>query len=419
MGFDNKAPVTAEHDFAALPITGQIPAGLLGTLYRNGPNPLHPNPEAHWFIGDGMVHAFAIGPQGVSYKNRWVRTQAWADANGQSVARSPAGVANTNVLAHAGRLLALEEAHLPVAMNPASLATIGAEDFAGALPHAPFTAHPKHDPRSGALVFFGYGATDFSDVIRVGEVAPDGSIIRLGQAAAPYAAMVHDFAVTDRFVAIPLFPLIGYTWQPDRGSWLGVMEREKGISSLRWHKAGPGFAFHTMNAWEMDGKLEIDLMLSDAPPFFPGTDGVVLPASDATLCRWHLDIADPDAIVTSQRLSNTGGEFPRIDERFAGRRNRHGYFTTFDSLCHRDDLTGEERFFTVQAGDSLSEPVFVPSGAAEGDGWLLAVIFRGDTCTSDLAILDATDIESGPVALAHLPVRVPAGFHGNFVGDAS
>jgi carotenoid cleavage dioxygenase len=419
MVFDNRVPVAMEHDFAELPITGQMPPALLGTLYRNGPNPFRPAPEAHWFVGDGMVHAFSIGPRGVGYKNRWVRTQSWADARGQSMAQSPAGVANTNILLHAGHLLALEEAHLPVSLDPASLATLGAEDFAGTLPDAPFTAHPKHDPRTGALVFFGYGATDFSDTIRIGELSQSGSLGRLEQASAPYAAMVHDFAVTDRFVAIPLFPLIGYTWQPNRGAWLGVMDREKGISSLRWHKSGPGFAFHTMNAWEDDGALVVDLMLSDAPPFFPGTDGIVLPASNANLCRWHLYLTDPNAKVTSRKLSGTGGEFPRIDERFLGRRNRHGYFTAFDALCHRDDLTGEERFFRVPDGDSVSEPVFVPRGAAEGDGWLLTVIFRADKCTSDLAVFDATDIAAGPLALAHLPVRVPAGFHGNFVGDVS
>jgi carotenoid cleavage dioxygenase len=419
MGFDNRAPVAAEHDFCGLPVTGQTPAGLRGTLFRNGPNPLRPDPEAHWFLGDGMVHAFAIGPHGVSYRNRWVRTQRWADTQGQLVANSPGGVANTNILAHAGHLLALEEAHVPVAIDPATLATLGAQDFGGALPNGPFTAHPKHDPRSGALVFFSYGATDLSDTIRVGELAADGRLIRIGTGHAPYAAMIHDFAVTERFVAIPLFPLIGYTWQPEQGAWLGVMEREKGIESLRWHRAGAGFAFHTMNAWEVGDTLVIDLMLSAAAPFFPGTDGVVLPSSEATLCRWTLDVADADAAVTCQRLSDIGGEFPRIDERFGGRHNRHGYFTTFDSLCHRDDLTGQERFFHVPPGDSVSEPVFVPRGIAEGDGWLLAVIFRGATCTSDLAVLDATDVEAGPVALAHVPVRVPAGFHGNFVGEGS
>ena len=54
--------------------------------------------------------------------------------------------------------------------------------------------------------------------------------------------------------------------------------------------------------------------------------------------------------------------------------------------------------------------------AAEGYGWLLTVVWRAATNTSDLAVLNATDIASGPVALVHLGHRVPDGFHGNWVG---
>jgi carotenoid cleavage dioxygenase len=259
----------------------------------------------------------------------------------------------------------------------------------------------------------------------MGELGADGSLRRLESAAAPYAAMVHDFAVTERFVAIPLFPLIadgegfGFTWRPGLGAWLGVMDREIGVASLRWHKAGPGFAFHTMNAWEQDGALVIDLMLSDAAPFFPAEDGAAPASSPATLCRWRLDLSDPAAQVASVRLSDTPGEFPRIDDRFAGTRTRHGYFTAFNALVHRDEAAGTETAYCLPRGDSVSEPVFVPRGAAEGDGWLLAVCFRAASCTSDLMILDACDIAAGPVALVHLPCRVPAGFHGNFVGEVS
>jgi carotenoid cleavage dioxygenase len=420
MGFDNRAPVQGEHDLHNLPVTGRIPLGLQGMLFRNGPNPLQPNPEAHWFMGDGMVHAFAIGPAGVSYRNRWVRTQSWAAQNKVDVANAPEGVANTNILPHAGELLALEEMHMPVGTDPETLATRGTDHFGGALPPGPFTAHPKQDPLTGALVFFGYYADGyFTNTLRIGEISAGGQLTSCNTAEAPYAAMVHDFAVTEHYVAIPLFPLIDHMWQPDRGAWLGVMDRRRGIASLRWHKAGPGFAFHTMNAWEQDGALLIDMMLSDAPPFFPGTDGKVLPASDAKLNQWRLDLSDPAAGVTSRQLSATGGEFPRIDDRFAGRRTRHGYFTAFDALCHYDAETGQEHRFTLPAGDTASEPVFVPRGAAEGDGWLLAVIFRAQSCLSDLAIFDAADIAAGPVALAHLPCRVPAGFHGNWLGDVS
>jgi len=69
-----------------------------------------------------------------------------------------------------------------------------------------------------------------------------------------------------------------------------------------------------------------------------------------------------------------------------------------------------------EAGDYCGEPVFVPRNAtaAEGDGFVLSVIFRGGAGCSDLAVFDAMNLKHGPLALAHLSHRVPAGFHGNW-----
>jgi carotenoid cleavage dioxygenase-like enzyme len=52
--------------------------------------------------------------------------------------------------------------------------------------------------------------------------------------------------------------------------------------------------------------------------------------------------------------------------------------------------------------------------ASEGDGWVLSVVYRAAEGRSDLAVFEATDIASGPIALAQLSSRVPAGFHGNW-----
>src|ERR1700733_2290598 len=120
---DNFAPVSREHDIDALPVRGVVPRELRGTLYRNGPNPQFPSPQAHWFVGDGMLHALTLRDGTASYRNRYIRTPKWLpehDAGralfsgfGQKMRDAPAGttadggVANTNVIAHGGRLLAL------------------------------------------------------------------------------------------------------------------------------------------------------------------------------------------------------------------------------------------------------------------------------------------------------------------------
>ncbi len=70
-------------------------------------------------------------------------------------------------------------------------------------------------------------------------------------------------------------------------------------------------------------------------------------------------------------------------------------------------------------GEDSGEAVFVPASAdaAEDDGWLLSYVFDPARGASDLVILAARDITGDPVARVHLPVRVPLGFHGNWVPD--
>src|SRR5579862_6046739 len=192
----NFAPVRSEDAFADLPVAGEIPSALQGTLYRNGPNPqFEPrDPDHHWFAGDGMIHAFRFTSGKVSCLNRFVRTPRWQleHAAGRSlfgtfgnplttdasVMGKDSGVANTNIVWHANRLLALEEGHQPFEMDPESLAPRGYVPYAGRANR--FTAHPKTDPETGELVFFGYMAGDgfFSDAVAYGVVDAAGKVTR-------------------------------------------------------------------------------------------------------------------------------------------------------------------------------------------------------------------------------------------------
>ena len=148
----------------------------------------------------------------------------------------------------------------------------------------------------------------------------------------------------------------------------------------------------------------------------------------AILVRWTFDLAANTNVGQRVVLDDMAGEFPRFDERRAGLPYRHGWFasstngrnfeTGFDSLSHIDLSTNRRTTLTLAAGDAAGEPIFVPrtADAAEGEGWLLSVIYRGETDTSDLIILDAQAITAGPVATVHMLRRAPFGFHGNWVG---
>ncbi len=313
----NFAPLRLECDAPDLIIEGEVPRDLNGTLLRNGPNPMYPpRDNYHMFSGDGMVHAFKIEDGRVSYRNRWVRTAklereraagaalygtfgnpATSDA---SVVGEPYNVANTNVIWHGGRLLALEEFSPPLALDPITLATRGIDDYDGRL-EGPMTAHPKIDPLSGELHFFGYGLGGLGSPAMAYHVAnADGELTRSVRFESPYPSMVHDFVVTEHFVLFPIFPLTtslervgrgqpALAWEPDKPSCVGIMPRDGEARDLRWYEGEAACVFHPMNAYESNGEIVADMLRYDAAPGFAHADGTPPDPSQAIarLERWR------------------------------------------------------------------------------------------------------------------------------------
>ena len=447
----NFAPVRTEDDFD-LKVIGEIPRELRGTLYRTGPNPqFEPlDPNYHWFTGDGMIHAFRVEDGKVSYKNRYVRTPKWAleHEHGRSLfagfnpmASDPiamgkdGGVANTNIVCHAGKLLALVESNMPFEMEQGSLNSLGyAEQYKGRV-----TAHPKIDPKTGEMLWFGYGVGDMplSAGMSFGVTDATGKVVRRDEFQAPYSAMVHDFLVTENYVLFPIMPLTGsleramkgkpaYAWEPEKPVQVGVMRRDGDVSSIRWFNAPASYVFHPMNAHEQDGKIIAEVCRYDTAPLFPLADGSPGQRSGARLTRWTFDLSGATDAIHEEVIDDVDSEFPRFDERLAGSAYRHGFYAAdtsntksvrFNAIAHIDLKTGTRQLYQLNGGDMPSEPVFTPrsADAAEGDGWLTAVIWRAGENRSDFVVFDAMDVAKGPIAVAELPRRVPFGFHGNWV----
>ena len=449
----NFAPVRSEDDFE-LTVEGALPPGLSGVLYRNGPNPQFEPRDGnyHWFVGDGMIHAFTVGDGKVAYRNRWVRTPKWEAEHaaghalfgswGNPMTTDPSvlgtvdsAVANTNIIHHAGRLMALVESSAPFELAEHELGPHGFVDFGGKV-----TAHPKTDPKTGEIVFFAYAddPMPLSNKVSWGVVDAGGKLVKRETFEAPYCSMIHDFMVTENHVLIPVLPLSGslpramsggpiFAWEPELPAVVAVMRRDEGVAGLRWLKAPAGYVFHVMNAYEDGETIVADVMRYASAPLFPRADGSRGDNAAAYLVRWTFDLTAET--VTETPLDDLAGEFPRFDERHAGLPYRHGWFAgqthkpgdvRTDSIAHIDLLTGVRATYALPVGDAISEAVFPPASpdAPEGVGWLTAVVYRGQEGVSDFVVLDAQDVAAGPIATARLPRRVPFGFHGNWVGEA-
>jgi len=450
------APLQMECDVHDVVVEGEVPQALRGSFYRNGPNPqFSPRSNYHWFGGDGMVHAFHIADGKVAYKNRWVRTVKWNTErevgrslfaafnpmdNDESVkGMETDGVANTNIVWHANKLLALEEGHAPFELDPITLESIGPHTFGDKL-QGPMTAHPKMDPETGEMLFFGYNADGLiSEHMSYHVVDKDGNLVRSETFQAPYAAMVHDFIVTKEHVIFPIMPLTGsmeramsgapvYAWEPDKGVHIGIMPRNGPVKDLRWFRGQPGYVFHPMNAYSQGDLVVCDVCEYEQAPLFPSPDGTPGDPSKAVprLTRWTFDLSQNTDDYKWERLDDLACEFPRLDERRAGLSYRYGFFACdtqpefrvggFNGIGRVDHQTGQWDIYAVGEACATNEPIFVPASenSAEGDGFVLANVYDANRKASHLVILDAQNLSAGPLAKAYLDHRVPFGFHGNW-----
>ncbi|HEX4869121.1 MAG TPA: carotenoid oxygenase family protein [Moraxellaceae bacterium] len=435
------APVAEETTSTALRVSGRIPHELDGILARIGPNPRHvANPAAHhWFMGDGMVHGLRLA-EGTAqwYRSRFVGVDSVRRDQGLPPLPGPrrgvADVVNTNIIGHAGELWALVEAGAcPVALDTrlesrrhglfASPARLG------------FSAHPHADPATGELHAICYDGFDQRHLYhRV--IDARGALVRDEPVRVQHGPMVHDCALTQGHVVVLDLPVtfslrqalggaaLPYAWNPRHAARVGLLPRTGSGRDVRWFEVEPCFVFHTANAHDLpDGGAVLDVVVH-ARMFDRSRQG---PEDQAvTFERWTLEART--GRVQRQVLSRERQEFPRYDERRTGQPYRYAYAVGIDvaaprpNALYRHDLaTGETRTHAYGPGLLGGEAVFVPrhAGAGEDEGWLLSYVHDLAGGPGRVVILNADDLGGAPQAEIELPVRVPLGFHGNWIPTAA
>jgi len=419
--------VRDEVDAVDLPIAGAIPPELTGHYIRNGPNPPPDASAAHPFLGDGMLHAVHLDRgRARSYRNRWVRTRSFLGQTRylKSFGRIDltASVANTSVVEHGGRILALVESSFPYEVTR-ELETIGPHDFSGRL-KTPFTAHPKRCPHTGELHAFGMSLLPGG--LTYHRIDAAGTLVESRPIAIPRVTMMHDFALTERsaiFFDLPvIFDLtravrgaMPYRWDDGHRARIGVVPRDPG-GAVRWYAIEPCFVFHFGNAREDDERIVVDgIRYRDV-----WRDGSAI--ANGRLHRWTIERAT--GTVHDAPLDDVAVEFPRWDDRRTTLQHRFTYAVAEDdgggsSLLRYDLRDGSAHRHRFGAGRLPGEFSFVAASgsSAEDAGWLMGFVYDAARDASDLVILDASDVAAGAVATVSLPVRVPFGFHGTWIAQ--
>jgi carotenoid cleavage dioxygenase len=436
----NFGPVSDEVTVTELAVTGTVPDFLDGRYLRNGPNPIGADPATyHWFTGFGMVHGVRLRDgQAQWYRNRYVRGDDVATALGE--APKPGAdihfmdfAANTNVIGQAGRTFAIVEAGGRPYELDAELETIGRCDFDGTLPGG-YTAHPKRDPRSGELhavsYFWGWG-----NKVQYTVMDRDAQVRKVVDIETTGSPMLHDMSLTEKYAVIYDLPVVfdldmamtgaglPYRWDNNYPARVGLLPRDGGAEDVTWFDVEQCYVFHPLNAYDEGDRVVIELCrferMFDAATIL-GPDG-----APPRLDRWTID---PSAgKVIEEQIDDRPQEFPRVDERVVGLRHRYGYTVAIDagqdsfefkggSVLRHDLVADTTLAHSFGARRAPSEFVMVASSpdAAEDEGILMGYVYDGERDASDLVMLDAATLDD--VAAIHLPVRVPYGFHGNWIG---
>lgn len=428
----NGRPVADEQTISELKVTGSIPEELDGRYVRTGPNPLSGTSD-HPFFGDGMMHGVRLRDGKADwYRNRYVQTPFITNPSSGVLDAAvmmdmKSSKANTHVIGHAGKILALEEGHFPYVLD-GDLGTVGPTDFGGVLKGS-FTAHPKICPVTGELLAFGYSAME--PYLRYLRISAEGELVQTENITVGGPTMMHDFNITRNHVVFMDLPAVfdmklamtgemPIRWDDGYASRLGVMPRNGTDAEVTWYDINPCYVFHPMNSYE-DG----DNIILDVARFSHIWRESAMDFPPPQLWRWTIDTKK--GVVHEEQIDDRTAEFPRIPDSLIGLKHRYGYMASqagspedpmnaTGAILKYDREKGVRSEIEFGRGRVGGEAVFAPAANAknEDDGYLMTYVYDANTDSSSFVIMDAASMDSTPVASIELP-RVPNGFHGSWI----
>lgn len=454
-GFNS--PTRFEADIYDCEVWGEIPSDIEGTFYRIQCDFAYRPPENEWFTGfngDGHVSAFRFANGSVDYKGRYVKTERlMAERRARTrlfgvyrnhltdsplVADVDRGAANTHIYWHGGKMLMLKEDALPYAIDPVSLETLGRWDFHGKWTADSMSAHPKIDPITGDMIAYSYQAKGpLSDDIAVYTINPQGHIVNEVWLKSPYLGIIHDIAITQKYILIPVIarttslerlqagePM--WEWDGSLPTMVGVLPRDGDAGDVRWFQGPARNTLHFLNAVDDGNTINMDLPVSDEE------------RSPSRIKRWTFDMNSRNDRFGEEVVSDANGVLARMDDRYLSLPYRYGFvgnsdpslpfdteraggqFRVTNTYQRYDLMTGETIQFYVGDTQSLQESGFVPrkGGTEEGDGYIMGVASNYAEMASELHIVDAKRMEEGAIAVVKLPFRLRGGTHVNWFSSA-
>ncbi len=456
-----------EREILNLPVEGELPAWLQGSLIRNGPGMVQADkPMRHWFDGLAMLHKFSLAGGRVDYLSRFVECEAYRAVREtgrmtySDFATDPCrdlfqkvqtifdpdpkitDSAKVNVGRIGDRAYALGEPLMQVEFDPETLRSVGVFHFGKKPGNRMTTAHPHLGNGEAYNLVVQYGPVNYYKIYSyAGEEVKEVASIPVRE-----PAYLHSFGMSRRYFIIAEFPLVvqsiklllrlrpfieNFKWKGSRGTRFFIIDRESGRLKATC-RTDAFFSFHHVNAFEEGDELTVDLATYEDAGIIDHYYHNRLALTDEEIPfgrmeRFVFDLEKKE-VVDRRLLSEACIELPHIDyARYHGRSDyRYVYGCGIDperrnefynQLVKIDIRTGTQAVWRAP-GYYPGEPVFVPrpDRRTEDDGVLLSVVLDGHQGRSFLLVLDAQTMKER--ARAMLPHAILFGYHGAFFGES-
>ncbi len=442
-------------------ISGSIPHSLRGKLYRNGPARLERGGirVGHWFDGDGAILGVYFSDEGVTGTYRYVQTAGYEEEAaagkllyGNYGMTAPGAIwnqwrkpiknaANTSVLALPDKLLALWEGGKPHALDLQTLATIGMDNLAGLEDNLPYSAHPKCDPKTGEI--FNFGVSPGKDAtLNVYKSDRTGKIVKKSATKLDGVPLVHDFVLAGQYLVFfvppvrvnPLPLLLGLSsysdalqWQPKLGTQWLIFDRDS-LSLVSRGETEPWYQWHFSNGY-VDSSGVIVAGMVRYEDFVTNqylkevATGETHSLAESTL--WEIHLNPHTGVEANEQILANHCEFPVVPQHQVGQSETSTYLSV-----HRQGIDPSLEMFGAIARfnhktDSLtvadmgenrypSEPIFASKPENPDTGWIITVVYDGNTDSSEVWVLDSECLDGEPICRISLPSVIPPSFHGTW-----
>ncbi len=459
----SKAISQSASEFPLTPIeiiSGIIPLGLRGTLYRNGPGRLTRGTTSvgHWFDGDGAILALHFTDEGVTGIYRYVETEGYlkeskagkylysnygmiAPSIWERWGKPPKNSANTSVMALPNKLLALWEGGKPYALDLQTLTTWGEDDLGGLKNNFSYSAHYKRDPVTGKIFNFGMTIKNSNSQLHLYQSNPDGKIVQQSAFSLKGIPLCHDFVLAGPYLVffispiqlniLPLLAGLGsyshcLEWKPSLGTRILIFDQES-LSLVSQIETEPWFQWHFSNGYVApNGNVIVDVVRYEDFAINQRLQEIATGQTHtkalATLWQVCLDVQN-SKVIRIEEILDYSCEFPVVSQLEIGQYARSTYLcvhTTevdathelYNTIARFDTQT--QTLTIAKFGENYYpvEPIYVIDRLNPSQSWVLTVVYNGNRDASEVWIFDRDRLDDEPVCKLGLPSVIPIGFHG-------